>query len=185
MSRPLAPDGGNDRIYTPRYIANGLVKHFKPSGYMLEPCAGRRDYQPFYDALKLQSGPVGWCEIDLGRDFFEWAVSVDWIVTNPPWGKFRRFLQHSMEVADNIVFLCLTNAWYMKARQRDIKEAGFGLVEIVHIETPPPPWPQAGFQLGAGWLRRGWSGSTYVHDLVIDKVQDAYMLESPQQLLEK
>lgn len=106
---------------------------------------------------------VEFCELDEGRDFMKWQGKCDWIVTNPPWSKFRDFLNHSMEIADNIVFLCLTNAWYMKARQRDIEEAGFGLVEILHLDTPPAPWPQAGFQLGAGWLRRGWKGSTYIH----------------------
>jgi hypothetical protein len=59
------------------------------------------------------------------------------------------------------VFLCLINAWFMRARQRDMQEMGFGLVEILHVPVPPPPWPQAGFSLGAGWIRRGWTGGVH------------------------
>jgi hypothetical protein len=84
-----------------------------------------------------------WCEIAEGRDFLTVSGRWDWIITNPPWSQFRPFL----------------NAWFMRARQRDIQNKGFGLVEILEVPVPPKPWPQAGFSLGAGWLRRGWTGS--------------------------
>ena len=49
-----------------------------------------------------------------------------------------------MQVADNIVFLSLVNAWFVKARQDDIREAGFSLVEICGCPYPELPWPQFG-----------------------------------------
>ena len=153
VRRPLAPRGGNDRIMTPDETAKMIVQHFMPCGRILEPCKG--------DGAFVRAMPgCDWCEIDEGRDFLEVRGHWDWIVTNPPWSRIRDFIQHSMEVADNIVFLCLINAWFMSARQRDIAQSRFGLVEVLHVQTPPKPWPQAGFSLGAGWLRRGWSGST-------------------------
>ena len=104
-----------------------------------------------------------YCEIKEGIDFLTIEGHWDWVTTNPPFSKFRAFLKKSMQVADNIVFLSLINAWFMRARQRDITDEGFGLVEILKVPTPPKPWPQFGMCLGAAWLRRGWKGSTLIH----------------------
>lgn len=46
-----------------------------------------------------------WCEIEKGRDFFDYDERVDYIFTNPPWSRIREFLIHSMKVADEIYFL--------------------------------------------------------------------------------
>ena len=154
-SRPLAPNGGNDRIYTPDDTASLIVNHFRPCGRILEPCSGGKAF------VRALNGKCDECEIDDGTDFMAWTEPVDWIITNPPWSKFRDFMRHGMEVSDNVVFLCLINAWFMRARQRDMQEMGFGLVEILHVPVPPPPWPQAGFSLGAGWIKRGWTGGVH------------------------
>ncbi|CAM4172001.1 hypothetical protein [Paracoccus yeei] len=45
-----------------------------------------------------------------------------------------------------------------KARLRDLDEAGFGIVELVKLETPKD-WPQSGFQLVAAWLHQGHAGN--------------------------
>lgn len=156
MSRPLAPQGGNDKIYTPDFLAKQIVDHFNPQGRILEPCSGKGAF--------LRALPhCDYCEIDEGKDFFltekgRW----NWIVTNPPWGDFRNFLIHSMKLADNVVFLSLVNAFFMKARVLDMKQANFGIVEIHMLPTPPKPWPQTGFQLGATHIRRGHDGPTII-----------------------
>ncbi len=169
--RALAPQGGNECVYTPPDLAAQIVKHFRPSGRALEPCAGNG---AFVEALRRYSkaGQVSFCEIDgaaaycCGLNFLECHTRVDWIVTNPPWGrKFRAFLNHSMELADNIVFLANMNVWDTKCRRREIAQAGFGIVEMLMVDTPPRPWPQQGFQLVATWLKRGWTGSTHTHSL--------------------
>jgi hypothetical protein len=159
VKRPLAPRGGNDRVYTPLFLACKIVEHFRPAGRLLEPCAGRLGYQPFVYAVEaLTRKSPAWCEIDEGRDFFDHHVSADWIITNPPWSKFRPFLMRSMQLADNVVFLSLLNAWFMRARLEDIRKAGFGFVEALMLPTPPKPWPQTGFQLAAVHIRRGHTG---------------------------
>ena len=38
--RPLAPKGGNDRVYTPPWLAAQIISHFNPTGRILEPCRG-------------------------------------------------------------------------------------------------------------------------------------------------
>ncbi len=148
--RPLAPKGGNDKIYTPPWLAKVIIDHFNPVGRILEPCKGSG---AFTDILQCD-----WCEIDEGLDFFTAEGRYDWIVTNPPWSKFRAFLNKSMEIADNIVFLSLVNAFWMKARLRDVKQNGFAIKEILLVKTPEKPWPQTGFALGATHIQRGYKG---------------------------
>jgi hypothetical protein len=94
---------------------------------------------------------------------------VDWIITNPPYSQFRNFLKHSMEIADNIVFLCLINAIWMKARLRDIEKNGFGIKEIAFVETPET-WPKFGLQVGAIYLKRGWDGDIKLSRSISDPV---------------
>ncbi len=158
MSQPLAPKGGDDRVYTPPRLAKDIVQHFKPSGIALEPCAGKGAF-----VSALQESLPTWvisCEIDRGDDFLVWEGKADWIVTNPPWSQLRAFLKKSMEVDDNVVFLCLVNAFFMKARQADMQAAGFGMKEILFVPQPPKPWPQTGFSLGAVHIQRGYTGDT-------------------------
>lgn len=152
----MMPRGGDDRVYTPPELARQIVRHFRPEGTILEPCRGRG---AFTDCLPRHTR---WMEIDEGHDFLLHdppCPHFDWIVTNPPWSKFRPFLRRSMEVANNIVFLALLNAWFMKARMRDMRDAEFGLVEILLVDTPPAPWPQTGFQLAAVKISHGYSGT--------------------------
>ena len=147
----LIPKGGNDRVYTPPKLARTICEHFKPTGRLLEPCKGEGSFISY-------PGDWRWCEVDEGSDFLEYSERADWIVTNPPWSQLRSFLRHSMELADNIVFLCLINAFWMKARLRDIEQAGFGIKEILRVPQPAKPWPQTGMELGATYLQKGYSG---------------------------
>lgn len=155
--RPLSPkknDPKADKVMTPPALAKAIVGHFRPCGRRLEPCSGSGSFakaMPGCDHL----------ELDDGWDFFDWHYRVDWIVTNPPWSQLRAFLKHSMTLADNIVFLCTINhVVALKARWDDMDKAGFGVCEILLLDTPPKPWPQSGFQLGACWIRRGWTSGT-------------------------
>ena len=157
----LAQKNGNDRVYTPPELALKIVCHFNPEGNKCDPCYGRG---AFYVAMLAHGGyerpTLRGFEIDDGMDFLAWEKDehFDWIVTNPPWSKLRAFLKKSMECSDNVVFLCLVNAFFMKARQQDMKDAGFGMREILFVPTPPKPWPQAGFSLGAVHIQRGYTG---------------------------
>jgi hypothetical protein len=147
----------DDVVQTPVEMAGRLVRHFRPTGRILEPCCGEGNF------LRHLPGAF-WCEIQRGVDFFEWHERVDWIITNPPWSQIRAFLNHSMEVADHVVFLMTVNHVWTKARVRDIREHGFGLKEIALLEMPEE-FPPSGFQLGAVYLARGWSGPVALTDL--------------------
>ena len=155
----LAQKNGNDRVYTPDHLALKIVQHFKPYGRCLEPCSGKGAFLKALDKHR-QVGFARSYELDEGTDFFAGTPEerFDWVITNPPWSKLRAFLKKSMECSDNVVFLCLVNAFFMKARQQDMKVAGFGMKEILFVPTPPKPWPQAGFSLGAVHIKRGYNG---------------------------
>jgi hypothetical protein len=159
--RRLIPSGGNDNIQTPKWLAEAVVNHFNPSGAALEPCRGDG---AFYEALKSgRCSCVDWCEIQDGRDFMDVSVSCkyDYVVTNPPWSRFRDFLKKSMEVSDNVIFVASINAWFYRARMRDLREGGFGIVEICHLDTPEE-FPSSGLALAATWVRCGWKGGVTI-----------------------
>ncbi len=161
----LVPRNGDDRVYTPRPLADLVVAHFSPTGSVLEPCAGQMAFVSASMAWPSVTR-VHWTEVDLGSDFFDWKTKVDWLITNPPWSKARKFAQHAYEVADNIVFLITLNHFTsLKARFRDMEQAGFGIRELALCPDPPPPWPQSGFQLGAIHIQRGYSGPWTVSKL--------------------
>lgn len=151
-SQPNRDYVSDDVIFTPDELAAAIVAHFKPTGLILEPCRGG-------GAFTRAMPGCGWCEITEGTDFFRnHSIGVyDWIVTNPPWSQIRPFLQHSMKLADNVVFLVTINHLWTKARLRDIRLAGFGIKEIAICDTPKN-FPQSGFQLGCFHVQRGYEG---------------------------
>jgi hypothetical protein len=153
--RKYLPDGGNDRIFTPDALARDIVAHFRPCGRILEPCRGGG---AFVNAMP----GCDWCEIDLKSDFFACTKHYDWIVTNPPYSIFTKFLKQAVTVSDNIVFLCPINSWFQRARERVLAEAQFGIVEVCRVPLPPKPWPQFGISFACTWIRRGWQGSPQI-----------------------
>ena len=146
----------NDEIMTPLSLAEKIVGHFKPKGRVLEPCRGTGNF------LRCLPRGTEWCEINSGRDFFDYKKKMDWIITNPPWSKIRAFLQHSLEISENIVFLMTINHIWTKARLRDIKEASFGIKEILLVETPKE-FPPLGFQIGAVHLKKNYRGKIKIN----------------------
>jgi hypothetical protein len=159
----LNPQGGNDKVYTPDDLALRIVKHFSIKGKVLEPCSGNGSFLRAFVTVGLID--ICHCEIDEGTDFFDFQQKVDWIVTNPPWSLMRRFLWHSYEIADDIVFFMpINHAIGLKARIRDMRIAGFGIKEVCLIDTPKE-FPQSGFQLAAIHFQRNWIGSITISDL--------------------
>jgi len=102
-----------DVVYTPENIAKLTLDILKPyikdTDKILEPCIW---WGAFYNLLKRYKN-VDWCEIEKWRDFFKYNKNVDWIITNPPYSIYEEFLYHSMEIANNVVYL----APYLKLLQ--------------------------------------------------------------------
>lgn len=161
-SQPNRNYQSDDRVMTPHALAVQLVAQVRPSGLILEPCAGNGN---FVRALRPY-GEVRWCEKDLGQDFFAWTTPVDWIVTNPPWSAFRAFLQHAIEVADHIAFMATVNHWWTSRRVALLQTAGFGYERLVLFERPDT-FPPTGFQLGMMVISRGYGGPLQIESLSV------------------
>ena len=92
-------------VYTDPTLARKVVEHFAPqfkdTDSFLDPCRGSG---AFYDVLPDNKA---WCEIQQGKDFYEYRGQANWIITNPPWSptELGKFAKHSFTVADNVVFL--------------------------------------------------------------------------------
>jgi hypothetical protein len=155
----------DDCVQTPEELAIKIVNHFKPKGTILEPCKGDGNFIKAYENYKEENINLFWTEILEGKDFFDYNTKVDWIITNPPYSKMRSFIQHSMIISDNIVFLTTINHLWLKARLRDISNAGFGIKEILLFNTPKS-FPQSGFQIGCFYLKKGWVG-----DITFNKLE--------------
>ena len=150
----LNPNGGNDKVYTPDYLAKYIVEYFNPQGTILEPCCGEGVF------LKYLPKETEWCEIDKGKDFFDYNTeNIDWVITNPPFSKIRKFLLHCYKLkVKNIVFLCPVNhIMGLKARFNDMKDNNYGIKEIVLINTPKE-FPQSGFQWGINHIQLNYKG---------------------------
>lgn len=69
------------------------------------------------------------------------------------------FLEKSLQVSDNVVFLLtLNHATGLKARWRILDRYKFGLKETILVDTPPLPWPQSGFQVAVVHWQKGYEG---------------------------
>ena len=152
MPKKLIPSKNKpeaDKVYTPDWLAEAVVNHYKPWGKCLEPCAGGG---AFVRAMKKYGvASVTEYEIDRGQDFLlsPEDEKFDWSISNWPWSIFRKFLQKNMIVASNIVTLTTNNhVFSLKARRRDIKNAGFYIREELLVDTPKE-FPQSGFVLSA------------------------------------
>ena len=145
----------HDLVMTSPELATAMIGHFagRMSGTVLDPARGQGAFHDRFPACLDRH----WCEITEGRDFLDWHEPVDWVMSNPPWSRLRDFSRHAMRIAPNIVWLAPLTNLTTKARLRDLDEAGFGIAELVLIDTPKG-WPQSGFQLVAAWLRKGHSG---------------------------
>lgn len=172
-SQPNANYVSNDDVQTPQDLADAIVWHFNPWGKVLEPCCGDGAFLRSLDLYKLRHHDarikeVESMEIKQGKDFLSEVSMIDrfydWIITNPPWSLMRPFLQTAMDRANNVVFLITVNHCWTKARVRDVKQAGFGLKEILLCEMPKE-FPQSGFQLGAMHWQRGWTGDIKLSSL--------------------
>lgn len=160
-SQPNRDYVSNDVVMTPDGLACALVDALRPTGRVLEPCSGGG---AFVRALQQVGADVAMCEVSEATDFFGWHAPVDWVVTNPPWSQFARFLEHSLRLADDVALLATVNHWWTKRRVRTVLDGGFGYRRLVLVDWPQT-FPSSGFQLGMMHVSRGWTGAMTTTDL--------------------
>jgi hypothetical protein len=150
--------GYGDIWMTPPDLAQRIVDHFSPTGLCLEPARGDG---AFYNAFP---GEKDWCEISEGRDFLDYRGNADWIITNPPWSIFRKFLLKAFATAENVVLLVPVYHAWTSARYREMLRSNFGIKEICIVE-PPKTFPVMGFVLAAIHWKKNYKGGIEVTNL--------------------
>lgn len=157
MGKPTMPNRtgtatASDTVQTPIDVAKMIVSFFVPQGLVLEPCKGDGN---IYNELPE---PKEWCEIKDGKNFFDYRTEVDWIITNPPYSIYDKFLAHCFELADNVVLLTpIAKAFKSMKIERLVDEYG-GLKLIWLIGSGTRCGFAFGFPTGCLYYQRGYKG---------------------------
>lgn len=150
----------NDKISTPLPIAKDIIQLFPLRGKVLDAFKGKGS---FYNQLPNYV-EKDWCEIDEGKDFFEYHNKVDWIISNPPYSIFDEVLKHSFEIADNVVYLVpLSKVFTSMGRIRRI--LNYGNIRELHIISASKCGFPFGFPACAIWLQKGYKGQTILKEI--------------------
>lgn len=108
----------SDYVKTPKWCAEDMIGWFNPVGKVLDPCRGEN--KVFWNILKCD-----WNEITEGSDFFENDNRYDWIIGNPPYSIFNKWLRHSYKIGKNIVYLLPTfKVWNPLSLARLYRDSG-------------------------------------------------------------
>ena len=142
-----------DTVYTKEDTAKWIINYYKPEGSVLDASAGKDIfYNNFANEQKYR------CEITDGIDFFDWNKKVDWIITNPPYSIYDRFLQHCFNIADNVVlFVPIAKAFKSNKVQKMVNAYG-GLKEIIYMGGGNKHGFAFGFPVGCLYYKRGYIG---------------------------
>lgn len=142
-----------DVVYTPDWLAELVIDHFKPAGRCLDPCRGD-------GAFHSRLPGADWCEIAEGRDFFAWSDQVDWVIGNPPYSCLLGWIRHSFRIAENVVYLMpLHRVFASYEFINDLQRWG-GVREILVVGTGATAGFPFGHCLGVVHYKRGYSGET-------------------------
>jgi len=145
----------NDVVFTPKRVAKFIIEWADPQGKCLDPCMGRG---AFYDLLPK---PKDWCEITEGRNFYDYNEKVDWIISNPPYSDFDSFLEHSFELADNVVFLVPVAKVFKSWGTINIIKNYGGIAKMWMVPANRCGFP-FGFPAMAAHFKKGYEGETQI-----------------------
>ena len=149
----------NDVVFTPDWLAKIICEMFPIAGEVLEPCKGEGVF------LKYLPENTEWCEIVDGRNFYDYTKKVDWIVTNPPYSDFNRFLEHSFNLAENVVLLVpVAKLFKSMGTLKSIFDYG-GFVSIHILPASKAGFP-FGFPCAVYYLKRAYKEQTKIELLI-------------------
>ena len=119
----------NDVIFTPPSVAKKMIElcDIKEGDTVLDPSRGDGVfYNNFPPTCKRD-----WCEITQGRDFFENNKHYNWIIGNPPYSLWTKWVDHTINICDNFCYI-FGSFNFNPNRIHKILEAGFKLTDL-HI----------------------------------------------------
>lgn len=150
----------NTNFQTPRIVGDYMARMvIRPRGrnpVVIEPTPGTGQ---LVEALKARNmnvyAPTG--------DFWESAhskISCDYYVMNPPFNPvsdMERFVNHAMEVCDNVIAL-LPCTYVINSERRLGELMDYGLVSVTSL--PRKTFPGCRVQVGIFELKKGYAGTT-------------------------
>jgi len=138
----------------------GLVPMAADDTY-LDPCCGLN--KVFFDHSICHE--KYWCEIELGRDFYDWRTPVDWIVTNPEYTKLWKLHCHAMWLAKKGIGWLLSReaiSVFGPGRLSEAEQRGWTISKCHVVETR---WPRCFyfllFERGNPKFSFSWSCERY------------------------
>ncbi len=146
----------SDVVYTQQYIAADIISWVNPSGICLDPCRGDGAFYNFLPENRL------WCELEEGKNFFDHTTSVDWVIGNPPYSIFEKFLAHSFNLAHDVVFLVPTNKVFQRKKIMEIINDYGGIKGMRIYGSGTTIGFPFGFSVGAFRFAKNHSGSAHV-----------------------
>ncbi len=163
----------HDKVYTPPHIAKLIINSLpiERNSTILEPCLGKGAF--------FNNFPPGcyadWCEIDKGRDFFDFNDMVDWIITNPPYSIFDAFVRHCFEVSENVVLLVPAIKLTSSIGRIKLLRSYGKPVSLFFLSASMCGFP-FGFPCAVVWFQKGYSGKTAIE--VIGMKNEGYLYTS-------
>lgn len=153
----------NDVVFTPDWLAKQIVRMYDldmKGSSVLEPCKGEGAFTQFLPDAQ-------WCELAEGKNFYDYTEKVEWIVTNPPYSDYNRFLDHAFELAQNIVLLVpMSKMFKSMGTIKKIYNWG-GIVEIKILPASKAGFP-FGFPCAIYHLQKFYGGKTDIEILDLD-----------------
>ena len=155
IQQKYAKINSSDVVFTPDWLARRIVSLFDIQGSVLEPCKGEGAI------LKYLPPNTEWCELAEGKNFYNYNKKVDWIITNPPYSDFDRFLYYSLKISSNFVFLAPLSKIFKNMRNINniLKWGNFVSIHIL-------PANKAGFPFNLPcaiyYMKKGYTGETKI-----------------------
>ena len=144
----------SDYVQTPVWCAKDMIDFYNPIGKILDPCRGEN--KVFTNILNNSD----WCEITEGIDFFKNNKQYNWIIGNPPYSIFNKWLKHSYEIAENIVYLLPTfKVFNALGLIRMYKKYGWIKHIRIYDTGKDIEWSRSR-PIGAIYFKKDFSGST-------------------------
>ena len=125
----------NDVFYTPVEIAVEMVDmaELKPGDVVLEPCYGSG---AIFNLIPDYCDKA-WCEIEKGRDFFDYTGSPTHIITNPPFSLFTEFVSKMIELQPQTITLLFGCMNMSLPRINLLIDAGYTITKQHHTWWKP------------------------------------------------
>jgi hypothetical protein len=93
----------NDKIYTPNDVAIKMISlcDIKEGDKVLDCSKGGGVFYNNYPTNCIKD----YCEIEENRDFFNYNDKVDWIIGNPPYSLWTKWINHTVNITDNFCYI--------------------------------------------------------------------------------